>query len=183
MTTETLAINDSVVNETSTTENQMLPTANLDKTKKDLHGSCCCGSVNLVVPKGSTILMSGYCHCVSCQLMTSCPVTSCFGISTVEVPDFPTEEETDTLSFMQVTENGPKRFFCKKCSVYMYSHWHDSTMSINFLNHIPFKAFDEIPPNYHCNYMSKIITMKDGLPKYKEFPPHEPGKTAELLED
>lgn len=172
-TPETIEVN-SIGNEKTLTKDDVI-----EKTKIDLYGSCACGNVKIVVPKGSTILLSGYCHCTSCQKFSSCPVTSCFGIPAIEVPDCPTEVETDILGFTQMTVNGPRRFYCKKCSVYMYSHW-DSFLGFN---HIPFNAFLEIPPKYHVNYIDKVISMKDGLPKYKAYPPCSSGMPSEILED
>jgi hypothetical protein len=153
----------------------------LEKAQRDIHGSCACGLVHLVVPKGSTIFFSGYCHCKSCQKMTSSPVALSFGIDATEAPDFPTVEATDILGFTQITTNGCRRFFCKKCSIYMYSHQPD--LGILSLNHIPFDALEELPPKLHVNYGSKVCRMVDGLPKYKEFPPMGPGMPFELVDD
>jgi hypothetical protein len=150
-----------------------------ETTKRDFHGSCACGNVKLVVPKGTTILFSGYCHCKSCQKMTSCPVTSSFGINPDDVPDFSTTEETNLLGFTQITKEGGRRFFCKTCSIYLYSY-QDGSLGVN---HIPFDALTDIPPTSHWYYSNKIFPIVDGLPKYKEWPPMGPGMPCEVMED
>lgn len=148
-------------------------------TTKDLIGTCGCTKIELFVPQGSIVKLSGYCHCISCRKMTGCPFQSDFAIP-VEQLSFPMDDTND-LGFTQITVDGPKRFFCKKCSTYLYSYV--KGMELFFISHSSFNAFEEVPPTFHCNYGEKVIRIKDDLVKYNNFPPLYPGMSFDLVED
>jgi hypothetical protein len=154
---------------------------NRDKTTKDLFGTCSCGKINLVVPKGSTIDFSGYCHCTSCQKMSSSPFQCDFGVPLDQLLNiFPIESSGD-IGYTRITKNGPKRFYCKHCSTSLYCVVED--MNVICVHHSPFNAFDQVPPTYHCCYGERVMDVNDGIIKYKEFPPMEAGMLFDVIED
>jgi hypothetical protein len=183
-------MSDSCAKEIEVQENSSAPAAKdpftawkptKDKTTKELHGTCSCGKISLVVPSGTTIEVSGYCHCSSCRKMTACPFQSEFAVPFDQLSKTFPIEVNDDIGLTQITKDGPKRFFCKHCSTYLYC----TLENINMLsvNHAPFNAFQEIPPTYHWNYAERVISVRDGLIKYEGFPPMYPGMPFTVLEE
>lgn len=95
--------------------------------------------------------------------------------------DFP-ERGNDLLKTTKVTEAGPNRHFCAACGTAMYCY--HEPLGMYFIHHAPFSgAIEEIPATCHSVYEDKVISIKDGLPKYKFFPPMMEGMEFEMMEE
>jgi len=133
--------------------------------------SCICGAVELEVSGEPAV--QAYCHCESCRRWLGAPLhaASLWPQQNVRVV-----KGADNLGLYKRTE-ASHRQFCKSCgSPVMVGH--------------PGMGLTDIPagsvvgldykPNVHVNYGEKVMSVRDGLPKFKDFP-KEFGGTGEML--
>ena len=124
-------------------------------------GRCFCGAVEVTVegdPEGM-----GYCHCESCRSWSGGPVNafSLWQPSAVKV----TKGQSDLATF---TKNpSSERQFCAKCGGHLMTNHPGLKLVDVFAATIPTLAF---APGVHVNYQETVLPMKDGLPKFKDFP-------------
>jgi len=141
--------------------------ARLAETPKLIACSCACGAVKWDFD-ASKMLWTGFCHCNSCRTAHMSPVAWALGFKLKDV-HVPTSEHLDHY---KVTEKGPKRHFCKKCGSRIfvtmdeYDYFGVPAMSVTDKTWLK-----SVPPTVHCCYVERVIDMKDGLPKYRLFPP------------
>ena len=121
--------------------------------------------------------MQAYCHCTDCREFSGNPF---FGAALFPAGKFRILKGSDKLR--SVNRSGrTERLFCSKCS---------SLMLVKLAG-IPFESVPgarlrgEIPftPTIHVNYTSKVISIKDSLPKFKAFPSGPNPSPEELCED
>lgn len=124
-------------------------------------GSCFCGAVHLEVtgePEGM-----GYCHCESCRSWSAGPVNA-FSLWKPEAV-----KVTKGADHIATFEKNPtsQRKFCDTCGGHLMT------------NHPPFGLIDvyaatlptlKFAPGVHVNYAETVLPMKDGLPKFRDFP-------------
>lgn len=133
-------------------------------------GSCYCGAV-AVEANGAPIDM-GYCHCENCRKYSTAPVS----IFTLWKPEnVKITKGEQSLGKFQSSEMSERRY-CTKCGAHvMIDHptlgLADIRISLSGLN---FK------PSVHLNYEEKVLPIKDGLPKLRDFP-KEIGGSGETL--
>ncbi|MGR3460316.1 MAG: GFA family protein [Roseovarius sp.] len=124
-------------------------------------GACFCGSVEIEVsgtPEGM-----GYCHCASCRAWSAGPVNA---FTLWQPADVRVIKGADVLGKFAKTPNS-ERQFCTKCGGHV--------MIIH-----PGLALTDVPaavlssfafePGVHVNYAETVLPMRDGLPKFKDFP-------------
>jgi hypothetical protein len=134
---------------------------------------CLCGAVQLSIT-GDPVDMT-YCHCESCRRWLGAPVhaSSLWPTENVQV-----QKGADLLAtYKRTAESGCYRKFCTQCGVAV-------------LIDIPVMGMTDIPagsiadfvfrPTLHANYAEKVLSIIDGLPKYKGQEPQY-GGTEELL--
>ena len=139
--------------------------------QKKLNGKCFCGSVELEV-SGEPSAM-GYCHCKDCAAWSAGPINS-FSLWKPSQVKFTKGEENIETYFK--TEHS-RRKFCKKCGGHLVNDHPDSNLVDVFA--VILKNFI-FSPAIHVNYESKTVSVKDGLPKFKDFPKEFNG-TGETL--
>ena len=136
-------------------------------------GSCFCGSVEFEAT-GAPAKM-GYCHCEDCASWSASPINAFTLWPPESVKVVRGEEHVGTFN---KTENSCRKF-CNKCGGHlMTDHPEMGLVDIYaaVLTGFPFE------PVLHVHYKSKTVSVKDGLPKFKDLP--EPlGGSGEMLPD
>ena len=124
-------------------------------------GSCFCGAVEIEVT-GAPAGM-GYCHCSSCRHWSAGPVNA----FTLWQPDAVkvTKGKENLITYNKTPVSYRKT--CKLCGGHVMT------------DHPPLKLVDvyaaiipdlKFKPGVHVNYQETVLPMKDGLPKFKDFP-------------
>ena len=136
-------------------------------------GECFCGSVKLEAsgePEGM-----GYCHCRSCRSWSGGPVNafSLWKPSAVRV----TQGEASIATY---TKNpSSERKYCGKCGGHLMTNHPGLGLVDIFTATIPTLKF---VPGVHVNYAETVMPMKDGLPKFKDFPGSFGGSDEQIAE-
>jgi hypothetical protein len=124
-------------------------------------GSCFCGAVSLEVsgePEGM-----GYCHCQSCRSWSGGPVNA-FSLWKPETVTITKGE--DHIATFQKTEVSERKY-CSRCGGHLMTNHPTLGVVDVFSATLPTLAF---APGLHINYTETVLPMKDGLPKFKDFP-------------
>jgi hypothetical protein len=136
-------------------------------------GECFCGAVAIEVtgaPEGM-----GYCHCRSCRSWSGGPVNafSLWKPEAVRVTRGQAQLRTFTKTPMS------ERQYCGTCGGHLMTR-HPSLGVVDVfsatLPNLPFK------PGLHVNYAETVLPMRDGLPKFKDFPAEFGGSGTTLSE-
>ena len=124
-------------------------------------GSCFCGAVTLEV-SGSPEAM-GYCHCRSCRSWSAAPVNAftLWKPSAVRVTS-----GAENIATFQKTKMS-QRQYCKKCGGHLMNNHPPLGLIDVYAATIPTLKF---APAVHVNYAETVLPMRDGLPKFKDFP-------------
>jgi hypothetical protein len=136
-------------------------------------GRCFCGAV-AVQASGEPVAM-GFCHCESCRSWSAGPVNA----FTLWKPDSVkvTAGEANIGTFNKTPQSYRK--FCKTCGGHiMTSHPTFDLMDV-YAATIPTLPFK---PALHVFYAETVLPMRDGLPKFKDFPT-DFGGSGEMLPD
>ena len=123
-------------------------------------GSCYCGAVQIEA-SGDPLDM-GYCHCNECRRYSTAPVS----IFTLWKPEtVKITKGADSLGKFKSSELSDRRY-CTKCGGHvMIDHPTLGLADIRVsLSGLTFK------PTVHLNYEDKVLPIKDGLPKLRDFP-------------
>jgi len=123
-------------------------------------GGCYCGAVE-VEATGEPLDM-GYCHCSECQRYCTAPVS----IFTLWKPEnVKITKGQQSLGKFKSSELSDRRY-CTKCGGHvMIDHPTLGLADIRVqLRGMTFKS------TVHFNYEEKIVPIRDGLPKMKDFP-------------
>jgi hypothetical protein len=135
--------------------------------------SCFCGAVELEVT--GTPVIAGYCHCRDCQAWSAAPVNafSLWKSDSVRV----TRGEAEIGSFHK-TENSYRKF-CKRCGGHLMTDHPRMRLIDVYANLLQGYTHQ---PTLHAHYGSKTLSVKDGLPKFRDLPA-ELGGSGETLDD
>lgn len=135
------------------------------------HGQCFCGAVQFNV-SGKLVAM-GYCHCGSCRHWSASPANA----FTLWNPDSLNIIKGDVnIGAYSKTENSIRKW-CKRCGGHIFS-MHPTMKVIDvYAACLPELTFT---PSVHVNYQETVLPIKDGLPKFKDFP-KEMGGSGELI--
>jgi predicted GNAT family acetyltransferase len=135
--------------------------------------ACFCGAVEIEVT-GKPVF-AGYCHCADCQAWSAAPINafSLWKSDSVRV----TRGEPE-LSTFHKTEHSYRKF-CKVCGGHVMTE-HPRMRLIDVYANLLGGYTHE--PTLHANYASKIVSVKDGLPKYRDLPA-DLGGSGEMLPD
>jgi hypothetical protein len=133
--------------------------------------SCFCGAVKFTVSGDPEVM--GYCHCNSCRHWSAGPVNA----FTLWKPDAVkvTQGADRIRSFRKTTASNRK--WCADCGGHLFTEHPAMGLTDVYaalLPKLPFKA------SFHVNYAETVLPMKDGLPKFKDFP-KEVGGSGETV--
>ncbi|MCM2311265.1 MAG: GFA family protein [Steroidobacteraceae bacterium] len=132
---------------------------------------CACGAVKVEVSGEPAV--QAYCHCDSCRSWLGAPLHAA---TLWPTPNVRVVKGADNLGLYKRTE-ASHRQFCKSCGApVLVTH--------------PGLGMTDIPagsvaglayaPTVHVNYGEKVLSVRDGLPKFKDFP-KEFGGSGEML--
>jgi hypothetical protein len=122
---------------------------------------CLCGAVRIEI-SGAPAVMA-YCHCESCRGWLGAPVHAA---SLWPTPNVTVVEGEDRLGVFKRTE-ASHRHFCTTCGApVLIRH---PTLG---LTDVPAGSISKLSfePTVHVHYGTKVLSIRDGLPKFKDFP-------------
>lgn len=123
--------------------------------------NCFCGDVQINVT-GNPV-MSGYCHCNSCREWSAAPMST-FAFWKPENVVI-TKGEDKVHSYIRSDKSYRKS--CKTCGGHLFTDFKPAGM----FNVYPLIISElDFEPQMHVHYQESVISIKDGLPKYKDVP-------------
>jgi hypothetical protein len=136
-------------------------------------GSCFCGAVEIEVT-GEPAAM-GYCHCGSCRHWSAGPVNA----FTLWPPDAVkiTKGKDNVITYNKTPVSYRKT--CKTCGGHIMTDHPPLKLVDVYASIIPDLKFK---PGVHVNYQETVLPIKDGLPKFKDFPA-DFGGSGEMLKE
>ena len=136
-------------------------------------GTCFCGAVQITAT-GAPFAM-GYCHCKDCRDWSAGPVNA----FTLWKPDaVKVDKGQEYLGTFQKTD-ASHRQFCTQCGGHVMTDHPPGDFTDIYAAILPTLAFE---PGVHVNYESAVLSIKDGLPKLKDFPA-EMGGSGETMQE
>jgi hypothetical protein len=137
------------------------------------NGECFCGTVRIEV-SGEPEAM-GYCHCGSCRSWSGGPVNAFSLWKPDAVKVTAGEEHIGTFEKSAFSQ----RQYCTRCGGHLMSRHPGLGMVDVFAATIPTLDFQ---PGVHLNYAETVLPMKDGLPKFRDFPAEVGGSGEAMAE-
>ena len=136
-------------------------------------GECFSGAVQLEVsgkPQGMS-----YCHCRSRRSWSGGPVNAftLWNPNTVRV----TAGARHVGMFHKTAAS--QRKYCKKCGGHLMTNHPSLGLVDVFAATLPTLKFS---PGVHINYAETVLPMRDGLPKFKDFPAEFGGSGEQIAE-
>ena len=136
-------------------------------------GECFCGTVRVEAsgdPEGM-----GYCHCRSCRSWSGGPVNA----FTLWKPE--AVRVTAGAEHVGMFQKTPvsQRQYCKKCGGHLMTNHPPLGLVDVFAATLPTLKFT---PGVHVNYAETVLPMRDGLPKFKDFPAEFGGSGAQVAD-
>lgn len=136
-------------------------------------GECFCGAVKIETsgePEGM-----GYCHCRSCQSWSGGPVNAFTLWKPENVRTLQGGEHIATYA----KNPGSERKYCMQCGGHLMTNHPTLGVVDVFAATLPALAF---APGLHINYADTVLPMRDGLPKFRDFPGAFGGSDQQLPE-
>lgn len=134
-------------------------------------GTCFCGTVKFTV-SGAPAAM-GYCHCASCRHWSAGPVNA----FTLWQPEaLKVTSGADRIGTYHLTSNSYRKW-CKDCGGHLFTDHPGMKLTDIYAAVLPTLAF---APGLHVNYVETVLPMRDGLPKFRDFP-KEVGGSGETV--
>lgn len=124
-------------------------------------GTCFCGAVEIQAtgaPEGM-----GYCHCRSCRSWSAGPVNA----FTLWKPENVKVTKGADLVGRYMKTPVSDRHYCTKCGGHLMTNHPPLGLIDVYAATIPDLKFE---PGVHVNYAETVLPMRDGLPKFKDFP-------------
>ncbi|MGB1357711.1 MAG: GFA family protein [Candidatus Puniceispirillaceae bacterium] len=135
-------------------------------------GGCFCGEVQFELADDPVAML--VCHCRVCRGWSAAPVN---GASLFKPEDVTITKGAGSLRSYAQNE-GHERSWCEKCGGHVLTD-HRETYGIIDVYASVIEDFT-FAPTAHVNYESTIMPMRDGLPKFKDFPA-EMGGSGDML--
>jgi hypothetical protein len=136
-------------------------------------GECFCGAVKLEAsgaPEGM-----GYCHCRSCRSWSASPVNA----FTLWQPDaVRVVDGAELVATYKKTANS-ERQYCQRCGGHLMTNHPGLGLVDVYAATLPGLKF---VPVLHVNYAESVLPVRDGLPKFKDFPAEFGGSGDSLPE-
>lgn len=124
-------------------------------------GACFCGAVEFEITGEAQVM--GYCHCTDCASWAGAPVNA---FSLWPADNVTVTKGADNIGSFAKTENSHRKF-CKTCGGHVFTDHPGMGMFDVYLNTVPSVTH---APAMHIFYGEKTVSIKDGLPKYKDMP-------------
>ena len=141
--------------------------ANTDKA------GCACGAVQIEITGDPTV--QAYCHCSSCRGWLGAPIHAA---SLWPTPSVKVTKGADKLGLYKRTENSHRQF-CTACGAPVLVRHPSFGMT-----DVPAGSIQGFTyrPTLHVHYGEKVMAVRDGLPKFKDFPKEFGGSGDTLAE-
>ena len=136
-------------------------------------GTCFCGAVEIAVT-GEPAAM-GYCHCNSCRHWSAGPINA---FTLWQPTSVKVTKGGDNLITYNKTP-GSSRKSCKTCGGHVMTDHPGMKLVDVYAAIIPSFAFK---PAVHVFYGDKVLSVHDGLPKFKDMPSQMGGSGETLPE-
>ena len=136
-------------------------------------GTCICKAVAIEVTGAPAV--QAFCHCDTCRTWLSAPI---HGATLWPAAQVKVVAGADRLGTFKKTEASHRKF-CTQCGGRVFVEHPNIGMTDVFSVVLPDVAFQ---PTMHVHYGEKVLAMRDGLPKYKDFP-KEFGGSGDVLPD
>jgi hypothetical protein len=136
-------------------------------------GECFCGAVKLEAsgdPEGM-----GYCHCRSCRSWSGGPVNA---FTLWKPASVKIRAGADHVATFNKTP-GSSRKYCRLCGGHLMTDHPGLGVVDVFAATLPELKFQ---PGLHINYMDTVLPMRDGLPKFRDFPGAFGGSDQQMAE-
>ena len=120
-----------------------------------------CGAVEVEITGDPAVM--AYCHCDSCRSWLSAPIHAAALWPTEKVQ---VVKGADALGLYQRTE-ASHRQFCTSCGcavLVVHPAIGMTDVPAGSIAGLDYK------PSLHVNYQEKVLPVRDGLPKFKDFP-------------
>jgi hypothetical protein len=139
----------------------------------EYQGKCFCGAVEITA-SGEPFAM-GYCHCESCRHWSAGPVNA----FTLWQPG--TVKVTRGAEHVGTYNKTPTSYrkWCKNCGGHLITDHPPLKFTDVFAALLPRLKFT---PGVHVNYQETVLRIRDGLPKFKDFPKEFGGSGESLPE-
>lgn len=124
-------------------------------------GTCFCGAVEIEV-SGAPLEM-GYCHCSSCRSYSGGPLGAFILFKSEDVRVTKGAELVGRFNKSGMSD----RQFCKQCGGHLMTAHPALGLTDVRPAALPGIAFE---PVVHLHYAEKVLPVRDGLPKLKDFP-------------
>ena len=134
-------------------------------------GQCFCGEVQFTVT--GTPAGMGYCHCESCRSWSAGPVNA---FSLWKPDQVKVTKGADKIGTFHKTDTSHRQW-CTVCGGHIMTDHPPFGLIDVYAATIPTYRHD---PKVHVNYGDTVLHIKDGLPKFKDFP-KEMGGSGEML--
>ena len=132
---------------------------------------CPCGAVQLELSGEPPVQV--YCHCNSCRTWLGAPI---HGATLWPSTSVKITKGADNLGMYKRTE-ASHRQFCKSCgAAVMVGH---PGIGMVDVPSVSIRGLD-FQPTIHVHYGEKVMPVRDGLPKFRDFP-KEFGGSGEML--
>lgn len=133
--------------------------------------NCFCGEVEIEA-SGTPALM-GYCHCEDCQAWSAAPINafSLWPPESVRVT-----KGGKSLGSYSKTEHSDRKY-CTKCGGHLMTD-HPGMGLVDIYANVLQGFVHE--PAVHVHYGHRMLSVRDGLPKYKDLP-SDAGGSGETL--
>lgn len=136
-------------------------------------GKCFCGAVEFAV-SGEPVAM-GYCHCESCRHWSAGPVNA-FTLWSPE--SLKVLKGAEHIGTFHKTANSMRKW-CTKCGGHIFTDHPPMKLVDVYAAVLPTLVFK---PGIHVSYGEKVVSIRDGLPKMKDFPKEMGGSGITLPE-
>lgn len=137
------------------------------------NGKCFCGAVEFTLT-GEPAAM-GYCHCESCRHWSAGPVNA---FSLWQPDALKVTKGADNIGTYNKSANSYRKW-CKSCGGHLFTDHPPMKLVDVYAAVLPTLVFK---PGIHVSYGEKVLSVKDGLPKMKDFPKEMGGSGVTLPE-
>jgi hypothetical protein len=134
-----------------------------------------CSTVQIEIDRPPTL--QAFCHCNSCRVWSGQPVSSCVVFSAKVVHFVAGEDQLRRFSKPGVSHI--ERLSCRNCGGTIGTFVPSLGIYDIFAGVIRDFVFN---PEMHLNYQERVLSIRDGLPKMRDFPTAF-GGTGELVDE